>query len=238
MNLLFNDTLSPITSNIGFLETDVETAANAYKEWMDPILTNCAKLEIRFLKGQLKKVLLELQPLVSPVHTKSLFVPTEGKWSAFFDNGWQGADPSSPMSVLAERMGCRGISISAVPNTMPSDVKTYSRGRYGATMMEIFGQGGEFLRTIYSTNDGGKWVFGESGDSFEFEDLSLYKVKRIRDRFTPEILATYLSNLGVDAFNEAFYIPETSNNSIMLERIGKLPAEHKEYSLREVREYY
>jgi hypothetical protein len=102
--------------------------------------------------------------------------------------------------------------------------------------MEVYGPDGNFIRTIYSSNDGGKWVFGEMGDPFEFEDLAVYKARKIRDRFTPEILEKYLKELGLDAFNEDFYLPVTSNRSIMLAKKGALPASYREYTLPEVRE--
>jgi hypothetical protein len=237
MNFLFRDTISPITSCIGFLEIDFESAVNAYEEWMTPILKEYGfRLERDEICENLQDTLLKLQPLVSPIRTKFLFIPTSNNRTAFFDNGWQGTDASTPIQILSERLNCQGLVVTAVPHTMPSKIKNDTKGRYGATIMEVYGPDGNYIRTIYSSNDGGKWVFGESGDPFEFEDLTHYKARKIRDRFTPEILEKYLKELSIEAFNETFYLPDTSNASIMLTKKGAFPASYKEYTLHEVRE--
>jgi hypothetical protein len=233
MNFLFKDAISPITSSIGFLEIDFELASKAYEDWMKPILKEYGfRLKKETLSENFQNILLKLQPLVSPIRTKFLFIPTNSNWTAFLDNGWQGTDASTPIQVLSERLKCKGLAITAVPHTMPSKVKSDTKGRYGATIMEVYGPDGNFIRTIYSSNNGGKWVFGASGDPFNFEDLKTYKAKKIRDRFTPEILEKYLKELGIDAFNEDFYL---TNRSIMFIKEGTLPANFKEYTLREVR---
>lgn len=234
MNLLFNDTIAPITSCIGFLKIDFESAVRAYEEWMSPILKDYGfQLKNESIIGNLQDALMKLLPLVSPIRTKFLFIPTKNNWTAFFDNGWQGTDASTPMNVLSERLRCKGLSVTAVPHTMPSKVKRDTKGRYGATIMEVYGPDGNYIRTIYSSNDGGKWIFGESGVPFKFENLAYYKAKKIRDRFTPEILEKYLKELGIDVFKENFYLPKGFNKSIMLIKTGSFPANFKEYTLHE-----
>ncbi len=237
MNFLFNNTISPITSRIGFLEIGLEASVTAYEEWMVPILKDYGfELDRKIMNLNFKETLLKLQPLVSPIRTKFLFIPTDSNWTAFLDNGWRGADASPPIKVLSNRLNCKGLVFTAIPHTMPAKVENETKGRYGSTIMEVYGPDGDFLRTIYSSNDGGKWVFGESGTPFDFENLTLYKAKKICDRFTPEILEEYLMKLGIEAFNESFYLPDSSDVSIMLTKRGPLPASHKEYSLHEVRE--
>lgn len=236
MNYLFNDSISPMTSCIGFLEIDPEAAVSAYEDWMSPILKDYGfHLKKESIYENLRDTILKLLPLVSPIRTKFLFIPTNSGWTAFFDNGWQGSDASTPMQILSERLKCNGVAVTAVPHTLPSVVKQNTKGRYGATIFEAYGPGGDVIRTVYSSNDGGRWTFGESGVPFKFENSAAYRARRIQDRFTPEILEKYLQELGIDAFKEGYYRPDEFNGSILLIKKGKYPANFKEYTLPEVR---
>lgn len=234
MRLLFDDELAPLTSHLCFIEADFESVVDEYLRWMSPILRR-SHLRRKVLNENFRDTLLRLLPITVPVDVRNLFIPTKSKWTAFFDNGLQGTD-RSPVSVLAKRLCCRGIYSTAVPHTFPSRITRETRGRFGATIMEIFGQDGEYVRAINCANDGGKWVFEESGEPYEFEDLELYKARRIRDRFTPEILERYLKNFGIDVFNEDFYLESGSNRSIMVVREDEDGFSYTEYTLSEVRE--
>jgi hypothetical protein len=44
-----------------------------------------------------------------------------------------------------------------------------------------------------------------SGTPQPFEDLAAYQRRRVRDRFTPDMLVAYCSALGIRPFDEAFY---------------------------------
>lgn len=238
MRLLFDDDIAPITSSIGFLETNYKYAVEAYEMWMGPILVEHGfRFEKKPLSGDLESMLLKLEPLVSPIRTKYLFIPTDSAWTAFFDNGWQGSDTSAPMSVLSGKLNCRGLSVTAIPNTMPSKVDKNTKGRYGATIMELYGPNGEFVRTIAAINDGGKWVFEESGEPLDFENVEAYKAKKKVERFTTDMLDNYLKKLGIRAFNESFYLPKDNDSSIFLNKVGTYPSDFKEYSLNEVRKF-
>jgi hypothetical protein len=44
-----------------------------------------------------------------------------------------------------------------------------------------------------------------SGTPQPFEDLAVYQRRRVRDRLTPDMLATYCGALGIRPFDQAFY---------------------------------
>jgi hypothetical protein len=46
----------------------------------------------------------------------------------------------------------------------------------------------------------------------------------VRDRFTPEILQQYLLALGLDAFEESFYLP-AGQQAVLIYKEGPLPPE-------------
>lgn len=203
---LYDDRYAPITTGIGFLECDAKMAADAFEEWQRPIqATRGVRLQRRELTGDLPARLESLLPLTSHEARRFLFSPTSGKWTAYLDSGWRGTDAFSVVSYLAATIGCSGIRAVSVPHTIRK-TPAGERGRYGATILEVYAadsSGCSFLntqRSIFAANDGGRWKFGEQGQPFDFEQLDRYKARRIRDRFTPELLDEYLQHLGVHFF--------------------------------------
>jgi hypothetical protein len=233
MTPLLADQLAPLTSEIGFIEIDCAIAAEAFAKWQAPNLVSAGmalqtdKLSFDSVEHALKRLL----PLTSVLSTRSLFVATASRWTAFFENSVRGADAMPPMSYLAKVLQCRGLRIVAVADSI---TRQGGGGRYGATILEVYGpEDAEFLnyiRSIAAVNDGGKWVFSVAGTPLAFEETARYKARAVRDRFTPEMLDRYLQALGVHAFEEGFYHPA---NSVLATKTGRLPGNVREYSLEE-----
>jgi hypothetical protein len=231
MKLLFDDKYAPITSEIGFLECDLKLVCTAYELWETEILRpHEMQIELKNVEGNLESILQKLSPLTVPIPTRLAFVPTQSVWTAYFDNGPRGTDAAGLVKVLAEKLNCRGIRTVFAPNTMPSRPTGQPLERYGATILEVYGSDRKPIRIIYAANDGGKWVFGESGIPFPYEEVDRYKAKKIRDRFTGEMLDNYLNHLGISAFDEQFYAPSNSS-SILARKLGNLPSNLKEVPL-------
>ena len=233
MNFLLNDKLAPITKEIGFFEYDVKSIAAAYDLWITEVLRPLEMwIELNNIEGSLEVVLRKLLPLTIPTPRRRVFVPTQSPWTAYFDNGAHGTDSAGVVHVLAKKLNCRTIRAVHVQNTMPSQPTRESKGHFGATMLELYGPDGKAIRTIYAANDGGTWRFGERGTPFAFEEVEKYNSKRIRDKFTKEMLSNYLKNLGITgAFDETFYAPNYAAPSILVETKGELPLNFKEVSL-------
>lgn len=211
MRLLLDGRLAPITSTIGFLELPATEAAAAFLDWHRAIHEPLGRrLSERRVSGGLEPVLLSLLPLVSVLRTRHLFVPTASPWCAFFDNGHQGTDAFAPMSYLAERLGCRGMRVTAVPDTIEGEVKG-ARGDYGAVVLEVYGpERTHFLnslRSISAVHDGDRWDFGTGGTPFPFEETERYAARRVRDRFTFDMLERYLRHLGLAPFERISIFP-------------------------------
>ncbi len=238
---LLNDEYVPITSSLGFLETPVEEVVSNFIDWKTKIhckhvnwktklLRRSVSLTSKECSGSLNEILEMLLPLTSHVDLRYLLVPTKSKWTAYFANNWQGGDPSPPISYLSERIRCRGVHATYVPNTINEKTET---GEYGASILEIFSPEKSTERSIFAMNDGGRWVFDEYGDPKDFENLEAYKAKRIKDRFPPELLQDYLMHLGIDAYNEGFYISTNDNPAFLIEKHGMRIRDMKEYTLEE-----
>ncbi|MDY7228848.1 hypothetical protein [Hyalangium rubrum] len=163
-------------------------------------------------------------------------MPTRSPWTAYIDNGWRGTDAASAMSYMAEALGCRGLRVVAVPHTLSKN-----QGRYGAVMFEMYGPHRtdwlNYVRTLHAANDGGRWVFDESGEPFPFEKVERYQARRARDRFTFDMLKEYLHHLGLSPFEEDFYLPDGAPGWLV-EKTGPVASTHQEYSLAQAREQF
>ncbi|HEX8705111.1 MAG TPA: hypothetical protein VF815_40140, partial [Myxococcaceae bacterium] len=211
--LLLEDRWAPVTSTMGFLELDAEQAAQAFATWHSELMTpRGITVEVFPVTGTLEQVLCRLLPLTSGETQRDLFIPTRSAWTAYVENGWTGTDAASPMRYMARWLSIRCLRVVAVPHTLRKD----GGGRYGAVMLDVFGpkQPGKltnYVRALGASNDGGRWVFDESGEPFAFEQVEKYQERRVRDRFTFEMLKDYLRHLGLSPFEEDFYLPPGTN---------------------------
>src|SRR5437773_2134292 len=199
MELFPDGRFVPLTFSTGFLESPLETVIDAYLTWTK---RNFGALEIRPVDGGLASALPHLEPLTTPPR-RNLLLATESKWTAYFDNGTRGPDPFSPVSYLAQRLQCRGIVARCVPDLWIGEVGT--TGTYGAVQFELFAsQPREFLnyeRAVGAVNDGGRWCFDVQGAVQPFEEVDRYSARKIRDRFTPDMLERYCSAVGIRLFD-------------------------------------
>jgi hypothetical protein len=123
--------------------------------------------------------------------------------------------------------------VVAVPNTYRK-----GKGRYGAVMLEVYGPHQtawlNYVRAVSASNDGGRWVFDQFGEPFPFEKMEQYQARRVRDRFTFDMLREYLHHLGLSPFEESFYLPEGAP-AWLVEKTGPVVEPYKEFTLAEAR---
>ena len=233
--LLLEDRWAPVTSTMGFLELGVEQAAQAFATWHRELMTpRGISVEVLPVTGTLEQVLSRLLPLTSGERRRHLFIPTRSAWTAYVADQWTGTDAASPMSTMARRLGIRCLRVVAVPHTLRGD-----RGRYGAVMLDVYGpkQPGKlhnYVRALGASNDGGRWVFDQEGEPFPFEQVEKYQERRVRDRFTFEMLKDYLRHLGLAPFEEDFYVPP-STCAWLIQKTGPFTTPGREYTLEEAR---
>jgi hypothetical protein len=58
---------------------------------------------------------------------------------------------------------------------------------------------------VAAVNDNGRWEWLASGTPQPFEDVAAYQRRRVRDRLTPDMLASYCGALGLRPLDESFY---------------------------------
>lgn len=104
--LLYDDTLAPLTSTLGFIGAPVDEASEAFARWQASIHGPLGStFSRRAATGGFPRLLEELLPLTAHERRRSLFVDTRNpQWTAYFDNGDQGsaAPPCSRCAARAE----------------------------------------------------------------------------------------------------------------------------------------
>jgi hypothetical protein len=234
--LLLDDRWAPVTSTMGFLELGAEQAAQAFATWQRGLPTSRDRtIEVLPVAGPLEPALSSLLPLTGGERQRRyLFIPTRSAWTAYVNSVWTGTDAASPMSYMARSLSIRCLRVVAVPHTLRGDA-----GRYGAVMLDVYGpeQPGKihnYVRALGASNDGGRWVFDQEGEPFAFEQVERYQARRVRDRFTFEMLKDYLRHLGLSPFEEDFYLPPGSR-AWLVQKTGPLTTAGQEYTLEEAR---
>ena len=158
---------------------------------------------------------MEALPPLSASKRRRLFVETKSPWTACFQSGIDGSDPTPAMSVLAQQIGVIAMRVCS----------THNKAKWPAAIWEVYAPpslGGDptsgYRRSVCAANDGGRWVFHQSGLPYPFEDISAYKAARKKDRFTHQLLERYLLEFGLTPFDDNFYVVNTKQPGIVLER--------------------
>jgi hypothetical protein len=216
----------PVTCDFGLIHAPLETVVNGLLSWHGSIGTRYRRIEITEGLEAAFKALLPL----SHAKQRRLYVQTMSDWVACYQNRIEGSDPFPAMSFLAKELGVLAMRVCSTPPkaTWPSNIwEVYAPPSLGG----ILPLG--YRRSIAAANDGGHWVFEESGEAFEFERTELYRARRKKDRFTRELLEEYLNHFGIRPFDDSFFVVDKAHEAVLLERtqpVFTLP----EYTLEEV----
>ncbi|MEX0725019.1 MAG: hypothetical protein WD065_02035 [Planctomycetaceae bacterium] len=110
------------------------------------------------------------------------------------------------IGYITDKMKRRGILATYIEDTYNASTNT---GRLGGVQLRVFEPYETFFqnygRSISVINEGRRWRFDQGYEPLPFENLEAYQAKRIRDRFTPEMLIDYLRQLGIEAYSPQFY---------------------------------
>jgi hypothetical protein len=231
---LLSDRFAPITSAIGFLELPLEEAGKGLLAWREQLHGRAKATQ---LGGSLPEMLERLPPLTGGVRPRELLVGTVGdRWTAYFDCGFQGGDPVSAVGYLSRTLQCQGVVVVSVPHTVGTPLE--SPGRHGGVQFELYGPLRtdflNYVRTVSVTHDGSKWRFDANGTVQAFEQESQYKARKIRDRFTTDMLASYAAELGLHPFDDSFY----TEMGLLIESPLKPPKEAKVMSLADTQRFW
>jgi hypothetical protein len=195
----FFTTHRPIVHYIAFYQASFDSVVDAYEEWRligGPV----SKEE---MKGPFEDSLQAMYPLNEG---KSLFVECNGGWVAHFVD----REDYPKYWPIIDRVQCRAVIAGYRPDTY---VKETDEGELGGVQLSLYkkdAQNSLDFRAIYCVNEGDRWIFDASGGTpWRFEETEPYKARRIRDRFTYDMLVRYLRALKIDAYSPEFYRPRS-----------------------------
>ena len=191
------DAYPPVTHYIGFVKANLDTIVEFCDDWLVPYGIPPAE---RF-RAPVQEAIRRFAPSDKE---QKLFIQCRSGWTALFRN----IDdvPEGPIRNITSKLKLRGVVATYVPDSY--DPKTY-KGELGAVQLRIFEPFETFFmncgRSISVINEGNRWRFDQGWKPLPFENLEAYKAKRIRDRFTIEMLIDYLHHLKIDAYSPDFY---------------------------------
>lgn len=217
------DQWHPVTSDMGLVNASPSriTGSNAFASAFEVTGEATSGLEAA----------LSLLPPLSAARKRGLFVPTRAGWTAYFASGIQGSDPFPVVSHLARELRVVGMRICS----------TARSSRYAANIWEVYAPdelGGTpplgYRRSIASANDGGRWIFEQSGEPYPFEEVGAYSSPSKRDRFTRVQMQRYLDKFGLRPFDESFYDVASSSPAVLVTRIANWEPTPPGFTLAEV----
>lgn len=200
----------PVTQDFGLVRADVQRVAEARSAQYRAAGLDVA---VTALEEPLDHCFARLEPL-SPAPSRELFLATSFGWTAFFQNGARGSDPDLPMMQLSRTLGVTTLRACI----------TAEAARYPAVILAIYdtpaagGDADHNRRAIVAGNDGGRWTFEQHGAPYPFEDLAKYLQRRTRDRFTADMLWSYLGQLGIPVLDDAVLEPDGQCRGFLLSR--------------------
>jgi hypothetical protein len=228
---LLDERFAPITSSIGFLKMPIGDATDALERWRTRLYGDIA---ISRPTDGFPEALRCLEPLTGGVRPRELLVRCGDDWTAYFDCGLRGTDAVSAVGHLTSEHHCWGLAIDVVPHTV--GLPGVRHGRMGAVQFELFGPHRtdflNYVRTVSVAYDGG-WRFHTHGQVQPFEEVGTYRARRVRDRFTSEMLERYCRAVGVDVFNAAAYGPDAT----LFESPEPVPQDGYVMTLEQVQEW-
>jgi hypothetical protein len=213
----------PVTYEFGLVRSDLDTVAAVRTKMYED-----AGLQVTgtWLSGPLDDCFSRLEPL-QPAATREMFFSTNFGWTAFFSNGARASDAFLPMLQLSKALGVTALRVCVTP----------TKALYQGVILEVYdtphagGTADGYRRSIAAVNDGGRWVFDQSGEPFPFEDTAQYGARRKRDRFTSDMLLSYLERFGIPRLSDEALQPDGTCRGFLL---GRPTHEHlRKYSLEE-----
>lgn len=229
--LLLGSRWAPVTNTLSFIKAPLDEAARIWHELNEADLQDKADALMIEATGTLEEQFARLLPLGGG--SKRLFLETSNPdWTAVVSDFAAGADLTNQLYFeYSKKRGIHFVTVHEVPHSL--DKKSYPehRGRHGGRMIMVMGSE-EYGSYVSLINDD-KWVFDRDGTAFaDFEDTAAYKSFKTTDRFTHDMLVSYCQNLGLDPFNEDFYVP--NGRGILLDFRYHHP-DNKTFTLAEAR---
>ncbi|WP_040493075.1 hypothetical protein [Ilumatobacter nonamiensis] len=205
MQTLASERWAPTTSSIGFLELPLDEAVDALETWRRSLYPSVTTSRLVGIENGFAR----LEPLMGGCRPREMLTSMGPSWTAYFDCGLRGTDAVSTIGHLSSTVRCQGVAVRCVPHTSAHGDRP---ARLGAVQFEMFGPVPtdflNYVRTISVAHTGSRWRFDANGTVQAFEETDRYSSRKIRDRFTSEMLEAYCGALGIQVFDLDAYGPD------------------------------
>ena len=212
---LLGDNLAPLLQDLAFVHAERDEVVRAWLEFSGPLLrAHGVEYSSTVVQGSLEQVVRQLEPLSMPTRERYLFIPCKNNWTLVRDNGVVGSDAVSLLHGTVSRTRQQGVRLCV---NAPLDAERRRR-QIRSVIWEVFEVGDGIAaksRRSLAVQKTSSWHWVSTGNPLVFEDTAAYSAKKIGDRFTPEMLDRYAQAMGIDAFNEKFYLTE-SRGAVLL----------------------
>jgi hypothetical protein len=223
--MILDDDFRPITNSVGVLARTAPECAAELRAWREKLAPGERVLH-QLDPGSVRDRLGLLSPLVERGVTRELLTPIHGDWTAYFGNWWKGTDLSSVIPVLSRRLGCVALRVTCTP-----DIGRRPTKRYGSRIVEVYRGASSSARAIWSSNDGGRWVAGATGDALPEEDPAWLAPASPRERFPESALRELVSRLVPGFFAADGW---SRGTAFLLERLVEAAGTASEHELADV----
>src|SRR3989338_3465379 len=147
----------PVTHDFGLINAPLRRVVEDLQRWHVGI---GIKYQCTELTSSLEETLRRLLPL-SNSKERRLFFQTDSDWVACYQNGIQGSDTFPAMSMLVRRLGVMAMRVCSTESPWPAQIwEVYAPEALGGKPPV------GHRRAISVLNDGGRWVFEQSGEPF------------------------------------------------------------------------
>ncbi|YCK83033.1 hypothetical protein M1D89_07320 [Arthrobacter sp. D3-18] len=231
--LLLGGEWAPVTNKIGFVKRPVDQAAVEWRKWVQRSPYQARDgIGVTEHQGTLTELLGKLLPL--GYGTRWLLLETANpEWTAVMENTTGDAHFDYQLRHhLSEGNGIPTIEVNDEPKNMKRIPDEMARGRWGGRDLKVYDEAGH--RRSLSLYHSEPWKFHHSGEPYDFEDVEQYSAPRALDCFPHETLVHICRNLGLDPFEEDFYVPNGRAFIVELLHDGKSSG-GKKYTLAEAR---
>lgn len=194
VTLLLGGVLSPLGSTVAFIQGSRSDVLSRLLTWRTELGQQTSVSQTATLRDGLRL----LDPMQSPWQVELLVECGYG--TAYLNNSIGGGDPTAAAPYLGHALDVRVITAQHMPRHGPG---------HAATQLWIQGPDGEpplmYERTLAAHATDGQWIWHESGAVQPWERPDRYTARRKRDRLDRDLLAEYLSAIGIDVDDPAFY---------------------------------
>lgn len=228
--MIYANKFYPIDSEIGLIRGQIDDIAKFLVRWKSSLYESSGMtVDARPYKLPPEEMIPKLLPLTIPQVRRELLIATKSDWVVYLNNSVLGTDTGTA-AYLARKLKTSWIRavVTLSREELGKDISTPHAGTV-FFKYEEFNDDEEVgkKRFIHLINEDGNWSYESGGTPFSFEDVEVSSSKKLRDRFSKELLFKYLRNLGVRLDDRDFCL----NKGILVERSGSISALDQEFSL-------